>query len=338
MMRIEERVPLAPCTTLGVGGSARFFADCTSEAEVGDALHDARTHKIPVAILGGGSNTLIPDVGFDGLVIKVSIPGMTFADEGEGSMATVGAGVSWDAFVREASERTLWGIENLAGIPGTVGGAVVQNIGAYGSELAETFVACDTVLLANGASKTIDRSLAALAYRTSLFKHRRDLVITRATFRLAKRGTPNLAYPGLKEAQERGDPLATPGEIAEAVRRIRSEKFPHGEGTAGSFFKNPILPLAQVEALKKRFPELPTSALGEGRAKIALAWILDHVLNLRGYARGPVRMFERQPLALVTSPRARAEDVEALAHDIAKRVRETIGIDIEREVETLRAK
>src|SRR3989344_5428368 len=122
------------------------------------------------------------------------------------------------------------------------------------------------------------------------------------------------------------------------VRRIRSEKFPHGEGTAGSFFKNPILPLAQVEALKKRFPELPTSALGEGRAKIALAWILDHVLNLRGYARGPVRMFERQPLALVTSPRARAEDVEALAHDSAKSVRETIGIDIEREVETLRAK
>ncbi len=325
---ILEREVLSRHTTFRIGGEARYFADVKNEAELVEALAFANEHKLKVAVLGGGSNTLVPDAGIDGLVIKVSIEGIEFT----GERVRVGAGVSWDAFVRAAAARSLWGIENLAGIPGTVGGAVVQNIGAYGAELSE--VCIETECAGKGR---ISKDEAQFAYRDSIFKHKRDLIITHATFLLSSTPAARLTYADLAKAKEAGAQLTTPTEIGEAVRVIRSKKFPDltVEGTAGSFFKNPIISEAKASELKAIYPELPTYPAGEHLVKISLAWVLDHVLSLRGYRVGSVRLFENQPLVLVASNGARAEDIEQVAREIVLRVEEKIGITIEREVETI---
>jgi UDP-N-acetylmuramate dehydrogenase len=337
MTVVKEHVLLAPHTTLGVGGAARFFADCTSEAELHKALAYAREHTLPIAILGGGSNTLVPDAEFEGLVIKVSVRGLAFEEDGGSVIAVAGAGVSWDELVVAATGRGLWGIENLAAIPGTVGGAVVQNIGAYGAELSQTFVWAEAVTLAGGTARTL-RADAEFAYRTSIFKKCRDLLITRVALRLSRSGVPQLSYPDLVKAAERNEPLSTPQEIADVVRRIRSAKFPHNESTAGSFFKNPIVSSAVGEKLKAQFPGLPLNSVGDGRVKVPLAWILDQALGLKGFAVGSARLFERQPLVLVVQKGGTARDVDALADMVRERVKEATSLTIEREVETMRAR
>ena len=336
-MVLQEQVALAPHTTLRVGGRAQFFVECSNNHEVIEALSYAREHNLPLAILGGGANTLAPDGIFDGLVIKVTITGIDFIDEGPHVSLIIGAGTSWDEVVRKAAERGLWGIENLAGIPGTVGGAVVQNIGAYGAELSEVFLWAEVVDKKNGAVSRITNMDARFGYRTSIFKERRSLVITCIALKLSSSGAPRLSYPDLKKAVERAALLSTPGEIGETVRRIRALKFPHSEGTAGSFFKNPILTVSEGEVLKKYFPELPLIPLSRDKVKVPLAWILDRGLGLKGYARGKVRLFETQPLVLVTREGATAHEVDLLADEVAKRVHEKTALRIEREVETLGA-
>lgn len=338
MIVVQEHVLLSPYTTLGVGGRARFFVDCTTEEGVVAALSYARELNLPVSILGGGSNILVPDAGFAGMVIKISIGGTAFKGEESPILIAAGAGVSWDTLVDEAAERNLWGIENLAGIPGTVGGAAVQNIGAYGAELSEVFVQAEAIDIKSGALRTISPTDAEFGYRTSIFKTQHSLIITRVTLTIATSGIPRLMYPDLQKAVERGESLMTPGEIGEAVRRIRALKFPRDEGTAGSFFKNPILTTQEGEKLKERFPDLPLFPFSPDRVKVPLAWILDRALDLKGYARGNVRLFETQPLVIVTREGARAEDVEKFANEIRDRVHDATGILIEREVETLTAR
>ena len=213
----------------------------------------------------------------------------------------------------------------------------MQNIGPLGAELAETFLWAEAVEK-SGVVSRIANADARFGYRTSVFKEKHALVITRVALRLTFSGTPRLAYPDPQKAVERGESLTTPREISEAVRRIRALKFPRDEGTAGSFFKNPILTVQEGEKLKERFPGLPLFHFSPGRVKVSLAWILDRVLGLKGYARGNVRLFETQPLVIVTREGARAEDVEKFANEIRDRVHDATGILIEREVETLTAR
>ncbi|KKW45369.1 MAG: UDP-N-acetylenolpyruvoylglucosamine reductase [Parcubacteria group bacterium GW2011_GWB1_57_6] len=229
----------------------------------------------------------------------------------------------------------MFGIENLAGIPGTVGGATVQNIGAYGAELADVFEYADTIDRTTGVHARIGKKDAALAYRTSFFKNNRNCIITAVALRFSSAGAPNISYPDLARARSAGEPLAAPADIARAVRAIRAKKFPRNdaEGTAGSFFKNPVVSRELADSLRARFPDLPTFPQEDGRVKLALAWLLDHALSLKGYAGGPVRLYEKQPLVVVARAGARAHDVEALARHIAERVQKELGIGIEREVE-----
>jgi len=335
---IEERQSLAPYTTLQVGGEAAHFARCTSEAEIQAALAFANKHSLSVAVLGGGSNTLVGDAGFTGLVLKIDLGGASFAREGEQELVVVGAGVEWDSLVQEAGERSLWGIENLAGIPGSVGGAVVQNIGAYGAELSQTFMWADVLSIQSGRITRIERDQAQFAYRTSIFKTNHDGIVVRAALRLSRAGVPNLTYPDLAKAAARGEALDTPSAIATVVRSIRSAKFPPNGRTAGSFFKNPIVAKSVGESLHRTFPEMPLHTVDETHVKISLAWLLDHALNLKGYTKGRVHLHETQPLVLVAEAGATAHEVTALADEVIKRVHDLIGITIEREVETLSAR
>ena len=331
-MTVRERVPLAPCTSLGVGGAARFLCEARTPHDLQEAWAIALAHGLPLRVLGAGTNILVPDAGVDAVVVRMTDAAHELAEEGPAVRLTAGAGASWDALVTLAAENGLWGIENLAGIPGSAGGALVQNIGAYGAEFSRVFLYADVFDLARGEERRVTREEARLAYRTSLFKGQHDLVIMSITLRLARTGEPELSYADLVRQREAGTPLRTPGEVAAAVRAIRSRKFPP-TGCAGSFFKNPVITPDAFEALQGRYPGLPGYA-AEGGVKIPLAFLLDRALGLAGYQRGPARLFERQPLVIVASEGARAHDVEQLAQDVEARVREVFAVTLEREVET----
>lgn len=337
-MNVETSVPLAPLTTFRIGGPARIYIPVHTEEETESAIALARDRGLSLFVLGAGSNILVPDSGINGVVLHMQMRDIALEDNGDYVELVAGAGTLWEAVVDTACAEGLHGIENLAGIPGTLGGAVVQNIGAYGAELAPVFAYADVIDRTTGVKRRITKGDASFDYRTSTFKQHPELVITRVALALAKHAPLRTQYADLARAAESGVALATPADVAKAVRAIRAQKFPSGsdEGTAGSFFKNPIVPQALAASLVERFPGLPTFPLEDGAVKIPLAWILDHVLSLKGYAKGLVRLYEKQPLVIVAQTGARAADVDALAQEVSERVREATQIIIEREVETVR--
>ena len=343
-MIAREAVPLSSLTTLRVGGPARYVIDIEDAAILPEAIAFAHERSLPFIVLGGGSNMLAPDAGYEGVVLCMRTAGIVFAGDGMVEV-TASAGVPWDDLVQEASARGLWGIENLAGIPGTVGAAPVQNIGAYGVEFESAFVRAVAYDRGAGKFRTFTRDECGFRYRDSRFKQERDFIITEVTLRLSPDGEPQVGYSDLARLCEAGELLDTPARIMEAVRAIRARKFPDltKEGSAGSFFKNPIISEAEYEALSERFAPvilahgpIPRYPLQEsGVVKIPLAYFLDKALGLRGYKKGHAHLFHNQPLVLVTEDGATAEDVNALADDVAKKIHDAIGLSIEREVRDL---
>lgn len=336
-MNPQENIPLAPFTTLGVGGIARFFIEAKSEEDIRGAVAFARDNAWPLFVLGAGSNVLVPDDGVAGVVLKLAIGDISVA-EGETAVEIIaGAAARWDDVVDAAGTCRVFGVENLAGIPGSVAGAVVQNIGAYGAELSTVFSYADCIDAKDGSSHRITLPEAEFAYRTSIFKNRREFIIVRVALTLSKSATANLSYGDVAQAHADGVPLRTPQEIARAIRAIRAKKFPSGEGgegTAGSFFKNPVISAEEARVLTERFPGLPAYTQSNGAVKVSLAWLLDHALALKGYAVGPVRLYEKQPLVIVAKSGATAADVESLAREVVESVLSATGVHVEREVET----
>jgi UDP-N-acetylmuramate dehydrogenase len=330
---------LAPLTTFHIGGPARTLVTALTEQDVQTALSLAGESGLPFRVLGGGSNVLVPDAGVDAVVIHMRINGVSVTETDDAVRIIAGAGTSWDDVVDAAISRGASGIENLAGIPGTLGGAAVQNIGAYGAEFSAVFEYADCIDSSTVQSRRISFAEASFAYRTSYFKTHRELIITRVGLRLSKEAKPNLQYADLAREQAAGTPLSTPYDVARAVRRIRGGKFPQTEeeGTAGSFFKNPIVHRALADELIAQYPGLPAYPQPDGSVKLSLAWLLDHALSLKGYEQGNVRLYEKQPIVVVARAGASAAAIDAFADDIASRVYAATGISIEREVETFNA-
>ncbi len=333
-MILRENVPLSSLTTLHVGGSARYVAECVELSDIREAVQFAKKEGLPVIPIGEGSNILASDTGFDGLVLHMKLGHMVI-DEDAGTI-TAGAGVIWDQVVAQAALRGWWGMENLAGIPGTVGAAPVQNIGAYGSELRDTVHEVHALDLSTDEEMVLSNEACAFGYRDSRFKKEPGLIITSVTFALQKDGEPQLRYKDLAEQKASGTPMHTPKEIAHVVRQVRSRKFPDMRvyGTAGSFFKNPTISTEEYARLKREYPELPGFPQETG-VKIPLAWILDNVLHLNDFAMGHASLFKRQPLVLVTEPGATSEDVERIANHVRDVVANTTNIFIEREVQSV---
>ncbi len=337
-MTIEENIPLAPYTTFGIGGPARFFIRVQHVAELQEALSFAAQKHLRIFILGGGSNVVIDDAGFDGLVIKIEIQGIETLQEAEDVFVVAGAGDSWDALVAHAVAEGLWGMENLSGIPGTVGGAVAGNIGAYGQALSQT-LAWVEVLDSTGEIKKFTNTECAFGYRESFFStHAGGYTIVRAAFRLSQAPMPDLSY---KDLRERFLDVQVPSIVAirDAVLEIRRGKFPDldVEGTAGSFFKNPIVTQAAAAALCAQYPQMPTFAMPEtAGVKVPLAWLLDHVLNLKGFTVGGARLFEKQPLVIAAKKGTASGDVLALAAVVMQKVQESFSISIEPEVKIIK--
>ncbi|MGA3211296.1 MAG: UDP-N-acetylmuramate dehydrogenase [Terriglobales bacterium] len=243
-MQIRENIPLAPFTTLGVGGPARYFVEATTSEDVSQAVNWAHERKLPLFVLGGGSNLLIADAGFAGLVLKPAIRGISKLAESGRLLFTVGAGEDWDAFVAQAVACSCAGVECLSGIPGSAGGTPVQNVGAYGQEVSETICSVEALEIANGALTTFANSDCQFSYRGSIFNtNARDrFIILRMTFALEPGGAPRLVYADLKKHFGTHEPALA--ETREAVRQIRHQKgmlLVEGDPdcrSAGSFFKN----------------------------------------------------------------------------------------------------
>lgn len=332
-MITRENVPLSSLTTLRVGGKAKTVIDCERREDIEGMVKFIQEQNLPWSVLGEGSNVLAQDEGYEGVVIAMRIQGIQAVETGDVVVLTAGAGVSWDDLVRTAAVRGLWGIENLAGIPGTVGAAPVQNIGAYGVEVKDTLSSLEVFNMDTASVEIIDNTECYFGYRDSRFKHDAHLVILSVSFRLLKTGKPNIQYKDLAAALEQGVDVSTPAAIGDAVRSIRARKFPDltEVGTAGSFFKNPTISPVVYESLKERYADIPGFPNEEG-VKIPVAFILDHVLNLRGYTMGNISLFQNQPLVLVAGPGATSREIDTFAKSIAAKVLDSTGIVIEREV------
>jgi len=297
-----ERVPLAPYTTLGLGGPARYFHECRTEAELRQALTAARERRLRVQIIGGGSNLVVADAGFPGLVLKVAIGGVTFRDAPDGVELVAGAGVEWDGLVRQAVERGCAGIECLSGIPGTVGATPIQNVGAYGQEIADGLVSVRCLERASLAEVVFTHDQCEFVYRGSRFKGRdRDrYVVLAVSLRLRRDTLPQVRYAELAQAVSRHGGLEQlePGAAVRVVRhtvlelrRRKSMVLDPADPNArsvGSFFVNPVLPTGAFDELVRRWRDagevdpIPTFP-ADGRVKVPAAWLIEHAGFAKGY-------------------------------------------------------
>lgn len=332
-MKILENIPLAQYTTFKIGGPARFFCRVQSEDELMEAVTFAKENFLPIFVLGGGSNLLISDKGFSGLVIKVELKGVSYVDD----RVTAAAGEMWDSVVEDTVNRGLYGLENLSAIPGTVGAAPVQNIGAYGAEISKVLESVRVLEVETLAFVNLSNSDCRFQYRDSVFKQQKGkFIVTSCVFKLDKNGKVNISYKDLVEFFQKKS-LASPSleEVRQAVIDIRWNKLPDWNlwGTAGSFFKNPVLPLQQYIDLRQRYPDLPSFPECDGKVKVSLAWIIDKICGFRGGHLGNVYVYEKQALVIVSKPGATASEVVSLTSTIMDRVKEKTGLKIEAEVE-----
>ncbi len=335
-MTIEENVSLASLTTFRIGGKARYFARVTSWQDIKEVTDFAEEKNIPYFTLGGGSNILISDQGFNGLVIKNEIKGIVKENVEDYELLTVGAGEDWDSFVAKTVEKGLFGLENLSLIPGTVGAAPVQNIGAYGSEIKDRIHIVEAYDPKEKGLKGFKAEQCGFEYRDSKFKHEfRHMIITSVVFKLKKTGTTNIEYKDLKNYFAEHTIEPTLDNVRKAVIEIRTKKLPDVTkiGTAGSFFKNPAIFKTEYEELLKKYPDMPSFPYKNSMVKVPAAWILDNVCGFKGVKKGHVGVHQNQALVLVNDGGATAKEVLDLANEMIASVKEKTGITLQPEVE-----
>ncbi len=340
-MTIQESVPLAPLTTMQVGGPARYLAEAESEDEVREAVRFARARNLPLFVLGGGSNLVVADSGWPGLVLKVAIGGIN--TQSNGAAFDVGAGVNWDDFVAQAVSRNCAGVECLSGIPGSVGGTPVQNVGAYGQEVSETITSVRALDVKEDRILDLDKAACGFHYRTSIFNtiERGRYIILRVSYRLIQDGAPSLKYADLKKHFGASPNQPSLAEVRDAVRHIRRSKgmlIVAGDAdsrSAGSFFKNPILADAQFKDLASRAEsrglEIPSYPALAAQRKISAAWLVEHSGFVKGFKLGAAGISHKHALALINTGKASAADIVRLKETIQKVVQEVWGILLEPE-------
>ena len=347
----EENKPLAPFTTFGIGGPARWFVEAASEEDIAEAAAWAGERGVALFVLGGGSNLLISDAGFDGLVLRVGLHGIDLADAPDllgQAVYQVGAGEDWDQFVQQAVQDNCAGIECLAGIPGTAGGTPVQNVGGYGQEVSSVIEQVRAFDLFEHSFVEFSAAKCDFAYRHSRFNStdRGRYIVTRVDYRLKAGGAPTVRYADLSKALMADQPKG--GEptlvlVAAAVRRVRQTKgmlMVEGDPdchSAGSFFKNPIVTEEQVRRIaassEKEPPRFPAGAGPENadRVKVPAAWLIEQAGFSKGYIKGRAGISSRHTLALVNRGEASAAEIMALAATVMEAVEARFGLRLELE-------
>jgi UDP-N-acetylmuramate dehydrogenase len=342
-MMVQENIALAPLTTLRVGGPARYFVEAKTPSEAQEAIKFAQLRSLPLFVLGGGSNLVVSDDGWPGVVLKIAIAGIEQRTHNDKMVFEVGAGEPWDKFVAAAVARNCAGVECLSGIPGSVGGTPVQNVGAYGQEVSETILSVIAIDLNTGDVRQLSNKECGFQYRTSIFNtmQRGQYIILQVNYELTQDGKPHLQYADLKNHFTGWKELPTLADTREAVRKIRASKgmlITAGDDdcrSAGSFFKNPVLSAGSFEHLVRRAAEknlqIPSYPALETQRKVSAAWLVEHSGFSKGFTSGNVGISRKHALAIVNRGDATAAEIIALKDHIQDRVEHIWGVRLQPE-------
>ncbi len=332
----KENVSLKPYTTFKTGGTATWFVEVTKSEDLVEIFNDHRTHTFPRYILAGGSNLLIEDNLSPCIVIYIKNKGYVYTEETDHILLTAQAGENWDDVVKDSVSKGYAGLELLSWIPGTVGAAPVQNIGAYGTELSHIFHSATYFDSVTKTFQTIQAEDCNFAYRTSCFKNiHKDKIITEVTLKLSKTWTkPRTLYPDLITYEEKYRALNTIEDIRNAVISIRTDKLPDLKvyGTAGSFFKHPIITVSTYQEILKIYPAMPSYPYTDTAVKIPAGWLIDHVAGMKGHIEGNVGTYAKQALILINTGKATSTEIYQFGTKIQGIIKEKTGISLEMEV------
>ena len=336
MIDVQSNIELKPYNTFGIEAKAKFFAVVKTRAELQTLLRDGRFKTEQKLFLGGGSNLLLTQ-NYDGLVIKIEIKGLEITKKTkEHTWIKAGAGENWHGFVMHCVENNLAGLENLSLIPGTVGAAPMQNIGAYGVEIKNVFEKLQALNLETGKLETFDLPTCRFGYRESIFKHeaKGKYVILNVIFKLNNNPEPNIEYGAIKETLA-GMNISNPSirDVSNAVIHIRQSKLPNPAeiGNAGSFFKNPEIPKTQYETLKVNFENIPGYVISESMIKVPAGWLIEQA-GWKGQRFGDVGVHAKQALVLVNYGGGRGVEIKDLSAKIQASVFAKFGIQLQTEV------
>jgi UDP-N-acetylmuramate dehydrogenase len=335
-MIVQKNVQLKPFNTFGIEAKAKFFAEISSIEELQEILQDTDYQSVERLVLGGGSNLLLTK-DFDGLVIKMAIKGFEVVKENDENIwIKSGAGVVWHDLVMHCVNQNYAGMENLSLIPGTVGAAPMQNIGAYGIEIKEVFEELEALEIATGQTKIFDKQTCNFGYRESIFKHeaKGKFIILNVTFKLNKKPSFHIEYGAIKDTlSEMQVNDLTIKAISDAVIHIRQSKLPNPAeiGNAGSFFKNPEISKEQFEALKAQFPSIPSYPVNENTIKVPAGWLIEQA-GWKGQRFGNVGVHAKQALVLVNYGGGKGDEIKDLSKKIQASIDEKFGIRLSAEV------
>ena len=335
-MDIHTDIPLKNYVTMRLGGNARFMTDIHSSAEVAQIVQKAAAQNLHMYVLGGGSNTVVRDEGFDGLVLRNRIPGFeVVADTASDTTIKIGAGEDWDSVVKRTVDMNLIGIECLSAIPGTAGAAPVQNIGAYGQEVAETLISLEAYDIQDGQHVTLTNEQCGFSYRHSIFRGESAgrYIITSITLRLYKAAPQPPFYRAVQDYLDTNNvTLYTAKALRDAVMAIRKDKLPDPKERPnnGSFFKNAIVEDWQLSDLRAKYPDVPSYDMPDGRFKVPTGWLIEQT-GLKGQLLHGMRVHDKNALVLINESAASYADLAAARDEIIGAVRDTFRIIIEQE-------
>lgn len=335
-MDLQENISLAPFTTLKIGGPARYFVRAENESDIVEALEYASGNRLEVFVLGGGSNILVADAGFHGLVLQIALAGVAYDQFEDWTLVTARAGENWDLLVKSCVNTGLAGVECMSGTPGSVGGTPVQNVGAYGQEVSETIETVRCFDRLTGQIIELSNSQCGFTYRTSIFNstERGRYIVISVGYRLARGGGPTIAYKDLADRFDGDEPtLHEVRKTVLGIRRAKSMVIDAGDPnsrSAGSFFKNPVVTAEQLDDLRSRFPDAPSFVFGAGY-KVPAAWLIENAGFCKGYRLGNAGISSNHTLAIINTGEATAADVIALKNVIQTKVLGEFGIALQPE-------
>lgn len=343
-INMKKNISLANFTTMKTGGNARYFFCVRNVEELKEAVLFAKENQLRIFVLGSGSNTIVSDSGFDGVVIKMEIAEFQFDEHCENTIrAIAGAGIIWDEFVEKSVESNLYGVENLSCIPGTVGAAPVQNIGAYGVEVSNVIVWVDAFNIKTFKVKRFKKEECLFEYRDSFFKTKegKEFIITHVAFDLKKSSELNIVYDGIENWFAKKNIKPSLKMLRQAVIEIRKSKLPDvvKTGNAGSFFKNPTVDIIRAKELEKKYVGLKyfpiSKSSNDKKVKVSAGWLLDNVCNSKGLSAGCASVHDNHALVLINNGGSSTNDILTLAEKISDEIESKTGIILEREVNLL---
>jgi UDP-N-acetylmuramate dehydrogenase len=335
-MEIHTNIPLKNYTTMRLGGNARFMTEAHTPEEVAEVYRNAKAQNLPIFILGGGSNIIVHDEGFNGIVIRNRIPGFEVIEDSPSTTTIrVGAGENWDEVVKRTVDMNLSGVEAMSAIPGTAGAAPVQNVGAYGQEIADTLISLEAYDSATNSFVVLQNADCGFSYRHSIFRGDAAgrYVVTAITIQLYKAMPQPPFYKAIEDYFAANSiTMFTPEIIRDAVIKIRTDKLPDPKVTpnTGSFFKNAIVEDWQLTDLRKEYPDLPTYDMPDGKFIIPTGWLIEQA-GLKGKTLHGMRVHDKNALVLINESASSYQDLAAARDEISGAVRDQFRITIEQE-------